>query len=166
MPDTISIELRNLLKAYGAELVLTKGNEGMKGAIRAAEELSARTPNSFIPHPRVRVTRLVDDGELLPVRGGLTVIHTPGHTPGHICLYRGVCRQPEPAHRGNRRGGESVQGQHGQWQYRRPDPGNGFNVNLLKGGKHHGVASGYDVSELFVHNQAILNRLKVVGKLV
>jgi len=40
------------------------------------------------------------------------------------------------------------------------------NVNLLKGGKHHGVASGCDVSELFVHNQAILNRLKVVGKLV
>ena len=50
MPDTISIELRNLLKAYGAELVVTKGSEGMKGAIRAAEELSARTPNSFIPH--------------------------------------------------------------------------------------------------------------------
>jgi cysteine synthase A len=49
MPDTMSIERRNLLKAYGAELVLTPGAEGMKGAIRRAEELAAETPNSFVP---------------------------------------------------------------------------------------------------------------------
>ncbi|GMB00721.1 cysteine synthase A [Pelosinus sp. IPA-1] len=49
MPDTMSIERRNLLKAYGAELVLSPGSEGMKGAIRKAEELAAQTPNSFIP---------------------------------------------------------------------------------------------------------------------
>jgi cysteine synthase A len=49
MPDTMSIERRNLLKAYGAELVLTPGAEGMKGAIRRAEELAAQTPNSFVP---------------------------------------------------------------------------------------------------------------------
>lgn len=49
MPDTMSIERRNLLKAYGAELVLSPGSEGMKGAIRKAEELAAGTPNSFIP---------------------------------------------------------------------------------------------------------------------
>ncbi len=49
MPETMSIERRNLLKAYGAELVLTPGPEGMGGAIKKAEELQAQTPNSFIP---------------------------------------------------------------------------------------------------------------------
>jgi cysteine synthase A len=49
MPETMSIERRNLLKALGAELVLTPGPEGMKGAIRKAEELAAQTPGSFIP---------------------------------------------------------------------------------------------------------------------
>lgn len=49
MPDTMSVERRNLLKAYGAELVLTPGSEGMSGAIRKAEELAAGIPNSFVP---------------------------------------------------------------------------------------------------------------------
>jgi cysteine synthase A len=49
MPETFSIERRNLLKALGAELVLTPGPEGMKGAIKRAEELAASTPNSFVP---------------------------------------------------------------------------------------------------------------------
>lgn len=49
MPETFSVERRNLLKALGAQLVLTPGSEGMAGAIRKAEDLHADTPNSFIP---------------------------------------------------------------------------------------------------------------------
>ena len=49
MPETMSVERRNLMKAYGAELVLTEGAKGMKGAIEKADDLAVQIPNSFIP---------------------------------------------------------------------------------------------------------------------
>jgi cysteine synthase A len=49
MPDTMSVERRKLLNAYGAEIVLTPGSEGMKGAVRRAEELAKEIPHSFVP---------------------------------------------------------------------------------------------------------------------
>jgi cysteine synthase A len=49
MPETMSVERRNLLKAYGAQLILTPGPDGMGGAIKKAEELTKDTPNSFMP---------------------------------------------------------------------------------------------------------------------
>ena len=49
MPETMSVERRQLMKAYGAELVLTEGEKGMKGAIAKAEELASEIPNSFLP---------------------------------------------------------------------------------------------------------------------
>ncbi|WP_085833144.1 cysteine synthase A [Clostridium merdae] len=49
MPDTMSVERRNLLKAYGAQVVLTEGSKGMRGSIQKAEELAKEIPNSFIP---------------------------------------------------------------------------------------------------------------------
>ena len=49
MPETMSVERRQLMKAYGAELVLSEGAKGMKGAIAKADELAKEIPNSFIP---------------------------------------------------------------------------------------------------------------------
>ena len=59
MPETMSVERRNILKAYGAELVLTEGAQGMKGAIAKAEELAKEIPGSFLPGQFVNPANLI-----------------------------------------------------------------------------------------------------------
>ena len=63
MPETMSVERRMMMKAYGAEIVLSEGSKGMKGAIAKAEELHAATPGSIIPD----VGMISDVPEALPV---------------------------------------------------------------------------------------------------
>ena len=58
LPDTMSVERRNLLKAYGAEIVLTEGSKGMKGAIAKADELNKSIPGSLIQPTRKSIVRL------------------------------------------------------------------------------------------------------------
>ena len=75
MPETMSLERRALLKAYGAELVLTPGSEGMKGAVRKAEELSRQYGNAFIPQQfknfsNPEIHRLTTAQEILNDTGG------------------------------------------------------------------------------------------------
>ena len=72
MPETMSVERRNLLKALGAEVVLTPGTEGMKGAIRTAEEIAAKTPHSFIPQQFQNMANPAIPGpQLLKKYGGI-----------------------------------------------------------------------------------------------
>ena len=68
MPETMSVERRQLMKAYGAELVLTEGAKGMKGAIAKAEELAAEIPNSFLPGQFVNPANLRRTGRVPDLR--------------------------------------------------------------------------------------------------
>jgi len=75
MPETMSVERRQILKAYGAEIVLTPGAEGMSGAVRRAEDLSSKTPGSFMPQQfknpaNPEVHRRTTAAEILEATGG------------------------------------------------------------------------------------------------
>jgi len=104
MPETMSIERRNLLKAYGAELVLTPGSEGMGGAIRKAEELARENANYFIPqqfknkanpevHRQTTAQELLDQAEQI---GGIDAIISGVGTGGTITGVGEILKQRYP----------------------------------------------------------------------
>lgn len=105
MPETMSLERRKLLKAYGAELVLTPGTEGMSGAIRQAESIVAEIPNSFIPqqfkntanpevHRRTTAEELWADTD-----GKIDILVAGVGTGGTITGVSAVLKQRKPSFR-------------------------------------------------------------------
>ena len=103
MPETMSVERRNLLRALGAEIVLTPGAEGMKGAIAKAAELAAATPNSYIPsqfsnkaNPQIhRLTTAVEVWE--DTDGGVDIFVAGVGTGGTITGVGEVLKQRKPS---------------------------------------------------------------------
>ena len=103
MPETMSVERRQLMKAYGAELVLTEGAKGMKGAIEKAQELAQEIPNSFMPGQFVnpsnpKAHRSGTGPEIYADTDGMVDIFVAGvgadgRGSGHLCVRR--------RHRGN-----------------------------------------------------------------
>ena len=109
MPDTMSMERRQLLQIFGAELVLTPGAEGMKGAVSKAEELAASTPNSFMPqqfnnpanpeiHRKTTAEEIWNDTD-----GKVDILVAGVGTGGTITGVAEVIKKRKPAVQGHRR---------------------------------------------------------------
>ena len=96
MPETMSVERRNMLKAYGAELVLTEGAKGMKGAIAKAEELAKEIPNSFIPG---RVREPGKPGSTQSNYLGPEIWNDTDGAGRHLCSWCGYWRNPDRCRR-------------------------------------------------------------------
>ena len=103
MPDTMSMERRQLLQIFGAELILTPGAEGMKGAVKKAEELAAATPNSFLPqqfnnpanpeiHRKTTAEEIWSDTD-----GGIDILVAGVGTGGTITGISEVIRKRKPS---------------------------------------------------------------------
>jgi cysteine synthase A len=102
MPDTMSNERRVLLRAYGAELVLTPGAQGMKGAVAEAERLAAETPNSFVPRQfdnpaNPEIHRLTTAEEIwTDTKGGVDILIAGVGTGGTITGVAQVIKERKP----------------------------------------------------------------------
>ena len=116
MPDTMSVERRNILKAYGAEIVLTPGEKGMSGAIEKAEELAKEIPDSFIPgqfdnpvNPRAHMEstgpEIWQDTD-----GQVDIFVASVGTGGTLYRDRNILEGKESPHQGNSRGAVHIGG--------------------------------------------------------
>jgi len=129
MPDTMSLERRQLLLAFGAELVLTPGSEGMPGAVKKAEELVAKTPSSFMPqqfknpanpeiHRKTTAEEIWNDTEgkvdilVAGVGTGGTITGVAEVIKGRKPLFRAIAVEPadSPVLSGGPRGPHKIQG--------------------------------------------------------